>query len=38
MVSQVRRMSSPNSTGINASALKARSYGVSPIGCFGVMR
>ena len=32
------RMSSPDFIGINASALKARAYGVSPVGCFGVVR
>ena len=38
MVSLVRRVSTPNSTGINASAPNARVYEVSPVGYFGVVR
>ena len=37
-MSVVRRMSSSNSIGINISTLKARAYGVSSVGCFGVVR
>ena len=36
--SNERSGSSPNSMGIRASMLKARAYGVSPVGCLGVVR
>ena len=38
MVLLVHRVSSLDSTGINASAPNARVYGVSPVGYFGVVR
>ena len=38
VVLPMRRMSKPNSMGISSSALKARAYGVSPVGCLGIVR
>ena len=34
----MRKISSPDSMGINSSDPNAKAYGVSPVGCFGVMR
>ena len=38
MVSPVWRTSSPDSTTTSASTSKARAYGVSLVGCLGIVR